>query len=93
MLQITETEFAMLERAKLARRCYVELFAATDSFEGELGIQLAYLLGAILEDGRIELDPKDSDQAEVLDLFRETWKSDPHSNMPHAVWSHIRLSR
>lgn len=76
----------LLSRANLAQKVYNKAFEATGSFEGELGLQLAYLFGAILKDACIELDVNNNvEQNEVLQLLEGIFdKSD-------AVWNHIKV--
>ena len=75
----------LLKRAELAVRVYDEVIEGSETFEGELGIQLAYLLGAILKGTQITLDMSNVEQDEVHQFFGLLFPGD------HPVWSHVRV--
>lgn len=75
----------LLSRANLAVRVYDEVFADAETFEGELGLQLAYLLAAILKDKQIELDMENMDQNEVHQFFKILFEES------HPVWKHVSV--
>jgi len=74
----------LIKRAELAQRVYEEVLAHTETFDGDLGVQLAYLLGAILKNDRIELHLDVVEEVEVLEFFRAIFPED------HPVWAHIQ---
>lgn len=74
-----------IKRAALAQRVYEEALAHTETFDGDFGIQLAYLFGAILKNDRIILMTDSApEHAEVLEFFKAIWPEN------HPVWSHIQ---
>jgi hypothetical protein len=75
----------LLKRAELAIRVYDEVLDGTESFEGELGTQLAYLLGAILRGTQITLDLSCVEQDEVRQFFELLFPSG------HPVWPYVKL--
>jgi hypothetical protein len=77
-------EGGLLARAKLAQRVSEEARAATESFEGDLGMQLAYLFGAILENQRMTLDLSVVEEAEVFGFFTTMFP------LEHPVWAYIQ---
>lgn len=74
----------LMKRAELVRRVYEEAFEQTETFEGELGMQLAYLFGAILKGDHIVLELTDAEQAEVFEFFEIMFEKN------HPVWEYIR---
>jgi hypothetical protein len=74
----------ILRRVDLALKVYEDALAASDTFEGDLGTYMVYLLPAILKNTFIELDLKDDVENEVFQLFSDMF---PKS---HPVWEHIR---
>ena len=74
---------ALVERAELARSIYQDAFAATESFDhAELGLTLAYLLGAVLTDGGYDfLDPEDAPLLYLRTIFPTG----------HPVWQYVRV--
>ncbi len=74
-----------MKRAALAERVYQEAIDATETFEGDFGMQLAYLFGAILKNSNINLDTNVAEEAEVLEFFRTIF------NDQHPVWAHISI--
>ena len=75
----------LLKRAELAQRVYEEALEHTETFDGELGIQLAYLFGAILKNDHILLMTATSpEHAEVLEFFQAIWP------LQHPVWEFIQ---
>lgn len=75
----------LLKRAALAVRVYDEVFDQSEAFEGELGVQLSYLLGAILKGEQIALDRGIVEQDEVIQFFEILFAPD------HPVWAHVLL--
>jgi hypothetical protein len=72
----------LLRRARLAREVYKTAVDETESFEhGNLGLALAYLLGAILDGGRVDLDA--DFYAEAGAELRRIFPAD------HEVWGFI----
>lgn len=73
----------LLKRAALAVRVYDEALEGAGTFEGELGMQLAYLVGAILKGDKITLHMEDPEENEVHQFFELLYSKD------HPVWVHI----
>ncbi|MBI3832188.1 MAG: hypothetical protein HY291_21885 [Planctomycetes bacterium] len=77
-----------LRRARLAREIFELAFAETASFaEDEIGVDLAYLLGAILEPsgrGRVDWTVENRSRAPALWGILKRRLS-----VKHAVWKHI----
>lgn len=78
-----QARVSLVERAELARSIYQDAVDATESFDhAELGLTLAYLLGAVLTDGGYDfLDPEDA----PLLYLRTIFPSD------HPVWRYVRV--
>lgn len=75
----------VLGRALLAEEVYQSVFDATESLEGPMGIQLAYLMGAILKGSNIALNTEVDEEDEVLQLLRLIFPTE------HAVWRYINV--
>lgn len=75
----------LVHRAELAKRVYEEALEATETFEGDFGVQLAYLFGAILKNDRITLDGAVVEEAEVLEFLQGIFPSQ------HPVWNYIQV--
>lgn len=75
----------LIKRAELAQRVYEEALSHTETFDGDLGVQLAYLFGAILKNDRIDLHRDVVEEAEVLEFFQAIFPE------KHPVWEYIRL--
>jgi len=65
--------------ANLAREVYLKAYDETESFEGELGVGLAYLLGSILDNGVSAFREED-------DVYVLLGKKFPPK---HPVWKHV----
>lgn len=74
----------LLARAELAQNVYETALAATETFEGDLGMQLAYLFGAILKGTTITLDLAEPEEFEVHEFFQSMFERE------HPVWHYIR---
>lgn len=75
----------LLTRAQLAQRVYDEALEHTETFEGDFGMQLAYLFGAILNGRHITLHFGVCTEREVLEFFQIIWPKD------HPVWEHVKI--
>lgn len=75
----------VIKRAELAIRVYDEVFGETESFEGPLGVQLAYLLAAILKGTHIQLSLKNIEENEVHQFFQILFPEG------HPVWAHVKV--
>jgi hypothetical protein len=76
-------DVVFLQRARLAQLVYEEALEHTETFEGDLGMYLAYLMGAILKNDRIELFQDVATQVEVLGFFKTMFPAE------HPVWKYI----
>lgn len=74
----------LIKRAELARRVYEEALSHTETFDGDLGVQLAYLFGAILKNDRLQLHLDVVEEAEVLEFFQAIFPEG------HPVWAFIQ---
>lgn len=80
------TTLSDTERLSLIREVFEKLFDATSSFEGDLGCDLSYLLGAIAGAQDAECVEWEEECHEViLNLCRETFPAD------HPVWHFIQI--
>lgn len=82
---MTDNLEGLLKRAELAIRVYDEALDGSESFEGELGTQLAYLLGAILKGTHITLDCSNIEEDEVRQFFELLFPQG------HPAWDHVKL--
>lgn len=76
----------LLARAELAKGVYEDALAASETFEGDFGMQLAYLFGAILKGTSITLDCAVAEEAEVLELLEGIFQKN------HPVWVYIQVA-
>jgi hypothetical protein len=75
----------LLKRATLAVQVYDHAMDGSETFEGELGVQLAYLFGAILKGTHISLDMKNDEENEVHQFLEVLFPPE------HAVWGYIEV--
>lgn len=75
----------LLKRAALAQSVYNHALETAETFEGDLGMQMTYLLGAILTESNIELDVLIAEEAEVLEFFEAMFPKE------HLVWGYIEV--
>lgn len=73
------------ERANIARQVYKDSLNYFESFKGEVGVQMTYLLGSILEDSQIELDCSMEQHRKIMEHFHKCFPSN------HPVWNYIHL--
>lgn len=75
-----------LDRALLAQRVYEEAFASTESFDGGFGMQLSYLLGAILKGGDtyVAFDTDNESERDALLAMHDIFP------IGHPVWKYVR---
>lgn len=76
-----------LQRVRLIREVYDALFRETESFrEDDVGVQLAYLFGAIADrSGRETIELRSQDDGRVLALLERLFAEG------HAVWDFIDI--
>ena len=75
----------LLRRAQLAQKVYDEAFEATESFEGEFGVHLTYLLGAILRNDKFQVLTANPELQEAFELFAHIFPKN------HEVWDFIEV--
>lgn len=75
----------LLKRAALAVQVYDVAMDGSESFDGEFGMQLAYLFGAILKGTHITLDMSNDEENEVHQFFELLFSGD------HPVWGYIEV--
>lgn len=63
------TELSDLQRLELATEVYKTFYNNTNTFEGDIGMHLSYLLGAILEKDLFCLDPNQSAHSDLVDIL------------------------
>ncbi len=73
------------DRARLATEIYRKSFDYFESFEGEIGTQMTYLLGAVLDDKCLELDCSNPHHHKVMEHFQKCFP------VQHPVWNYIHL--
>jgi hypothetical protein len=79
-----ETAEKRPERGQLALDVYRLLYEETETFEGELGESIAYLLGGILTgDGIQQLEPRNDDDTRLLEILQSKYPPE------HELWSLI----
>jgi hypothetical protein len=79
------SELDIESRAKLAQDVYNQAKDYFESFNGEIGCQMTYLLGAIINDNFVEFDCSFSEQVEVVGHLQKCF------NFSHPVWNYIHL--
>lgn len=83
-----------MKRAQLAQKVYEQALEHTATFEGELGMQLAYLMGAILKNDHLELDMANAEHVEVFEFFSIMFGSpDVPTSQVHPVWYFIQTGK
>lgn len=75
-----------LDRALLAQRVYKEAYDSTHSFDGGFGMQLSYLMGAILEggDAYVSFNTHIGEETAVLLALHDIFP------VGHPVWKYVR---
>jgi len=70
------------DKIKLISKWSIWFYEHTETFDGEIGRQLAYLWPAIANDSKIEVDPN----SEIVSILLE---HDP--NMTKTIWSYMDI--
>lgn len=78
------------EKIALITEVADKLYDATNTFEGEVGLQLSYLYPAIAKGGDVDWLEAFEDMGElndkaIIELFRSLFPSE------HAIWQYIRI--